>query len=289
MVPSARSRRRDVVYLHSPAYLEALSRLPVHQQRERMTLELLTACFPDGKLAQHLKLLAPTVANRGQLEAFHSRDYVDALHEFGGDVDLMESGRLASARKREVQSQLEDFGLVDDAYVFPGLFEYCCYVAGATLAAVDALLHLMRSQAVHEQVMAPAAINLRGGRHHAMRSKAIGFCYVNDVMLGVQRLISRGCWLWTSTFTMETALKKLSATARRSQTSRPIYMSAGSSRVWMIGAGRGKLNNVNSPLQRGITDDQFLELFQRIVGKAVETVQPEAHTGSRSPGRIQSH
>ena len=34
------------------------------------------------------------------------------------------------------------------------------------------------------------AINWAGGWHHAKRSEASGFCYLNDIVLGAQRLLS---------------------------------------------------------------------------------------------------
>ena len=30
-----------------------------------------------------------------------------------------------------------------------------------------------------------------GGYHHAQRSKASGFCYVNDIVLTIERLLSK--------------------------------------------------------------------------------------------------
>ncbi|KAL4105865.1 Histone deacetylase 8 [Phytophthora ramorum] len=265
--------------MHSPLYLEALGRLPVHQQRERMTLALLQAIFPDGELSQHLQLLAPTMATRGEIEAFHTRDYVDVLYEFGGGDDLVEKNRLSSARKRENERRLEEFGLVDDAYVFPGLYEYCSFVVGATLTAVDALLHLLSGKAV----MPPVAINLGGGRHHAMRSQASGFCYVNDVVLGVQRLLSRGRMsrllvvdidVHHGDGTQEAFYYSEKVAAISFHLREPGFF-PGTGADTEIGAGRGKCNNVNVPQQRGVTDSQFRELFQRVVGKAVETMQPE--------------
>ncbi|KAG3197831.1 hypothetical protein PC128_g6471 [Phytophthora cactorum] len=267
--------RRNVVYMHSPTYLDALSRLPVHQQRERMTVALLEACFPDGELSQYLQLLAPTIATRGQLEAFHSRDYIDALYEFG-------AGRESRRLSAQDQELLEESGLVDDAYVFPGLFEYCAYVAGATLTAVDALLYLLRSQD-DEKVLPPATINLGGGRHHAMRSHASGFCYVNDVVLGVQRLLSKGKMKRVLVLdidvhhgdgTQEALYYSEQVTTISFHLREPGFF-PGTGADTEVGAGRGRCNNVNVPLQRGITDDQFHGLFQRVVSKAVETVQPE--------------
>ncbi|KAG3165006.1 hypothetical protein PI126_g4829 [Phytophthora idaei] len=225
--------------------------------------------------SQYLQLLAPTIATRGQLEAFHSRDYIDALSEFG-------AGRESRRLSAQDQELLEESGLVDDAYVFPGLFEYCAYVAGVTLTAVDALLYLLRSQD-DEKVLPPAAINLGGGRHHAMRSQASGFCYVNDVVLGVQRLLSKGKMKRVLVLdidvhhgdgTQEAFYYSEQVTTISFHLREPGFF-PGTGADTEVGAGRGRRNNVNVPLQRGITDDQFHGLFQRVVSKAVETVQPE--------------
>ncbi|KAF1775642.1 Histone deacetylase domain [Phytophthora cactorum] len=245
LVAALYSPRRNVVYMHSPTYLDALSRLPVHQQRERMTVALLEACFPDGELSQYLQLLAPTIATRGQLEAFHSRDYIDALYEFG-------AGRESRRLSAQDQELLEESGLVDDAYD-------------------------------DEKVLPPAAINLGGGRHHAMRSQASGFCYVNDVVLGVQRLLSKGKMKRVLVLdidvhhgdgTQEAFYYSEQVTTISFHLREPGFF-PGTGADTEVGAGRGRRNNVNVPLQRGITDDQFHGLFQRVVSKAVETVQPE--------------
>ncbi|KAL3666871.1 hypothetical protein V7S43_007820 [Phytophthora oleae] len=251
--------------MHSPHYLEVLGHLPVHQQRERMTLALLEACFPGGELSRHLQLIAPTIAARAQLETFHSRDYLDAIYDFG------------AAQDQQDQERAEEFGLVDDAYVFPGLVEYCCYVAGATLTAVDALLHLLKSRPVPL-----VAINLGGGRHHAMRSQASGFCYVNDVVLGVQRLMSKGVKrvlvvdsdVHHGDGTQEAFYYSEKVTTVSFHLREPGFF-PGTGADTEIGAGRGKHNNVNVPLQRGVTDEQFHELFQRVVNKAADAVQPQ--------------
>lgn len=35
------------------------------------------------------------------------------------------------------------------------------------------------------------AVNWCGGWHHAERDKAAGFCYINDIVIGIQRLTTR--------------------------------------------------------------------------------------------------
>lgn len=69
------------------------------------------------------------------------------------------------------------FGLCDDCPPWKGLWDYCRVVAGGTLSAVRAL-----------QAGAQCAVHFGGGRHHAGRASASGFCYVNDVVLGAMAL-----------------------------------------------------------------------------------------------------
>ncbi|KAK1945920.1 Histone deacetylase 8 [Phytophthora citrophthora] len=148
---------------------------------------------------------------------------------------------------------------------------------GATLTAVDTLLHLLKTRS------GPlAAINLGGGRHHAMRSQASGFCYVNDVVLGVQRLISRGIKrvlvvdidVHHGDGTQEAFYYSEKVTTVSFHLKEPGFF-PGTGADTEIGAGRGKYNNVNTSLQRGVTDEQFHELFQRVVNKAVDAVKPQ--------------
>lgn len=65
-----------------------------------------------------------------------------------------------------------------DCYRFPELSSHIQQIAGASIAAARAL-------ASDE---ADIAICWDGGRHHAHKSKAAGFCYVNDVVLAILEL-----------------------------------------------------------------------------------------------------
>jgi len=71
-----------------------------------------------------------------------------------------------------------EFGLQDDCPLFPGLPEYIQLVAGASLTAAR-ILH---------QGKAEIAVCWDGGRHHAQRSQAAGFCYVADCVLAILAL-----------------------------------------------------------------------------------------------------
>ncbi len=67
----------------------------------------------------------------------------------------------------------------DDCPVFDGLFDFCCYSAGSSLAG-----------ARHINVgSADIAINWSGGLHHAKKVEASGFCYINDIVLAIMELL----------------------------------------------------------------------------------------------------
>ena len=67
----------------------------------------------------------------------------------------------------------------EDCPVFDGLYEFCQLSAGGSVAAAVKL---------NKQV-ADICINWGGGLHHAKKSEASGFCYVNDIVLGILELL----------------------------------------------------------------------------------------------------
>lgn len=59
----------------------------------------------------------------------------------------------------------------EDCPAFEGVFEFCTISAGGSLGAAEKL------NSGHADV----AVNWAGGLHHAKKSEASGFCYVNDM------------------------------------------------------------------------------------------------------------
>lgn len=66
-----------------------------------------------------------------------------------------------------------------DCPLFEGIYDYACSMTGASLAATQCLA----------QGEAKVAINWYGGWHHAMKDEASGFCYCNDIVLGILHLM----------------------------------------------------------------------------------------------------
>lgn len=58
-------------------------------------------------------------------------------------------------------------------------------------------------------------INWEGGRHHAMRDKAAGFCYVQDVGLAIDLLRRRGCVRYQTVHSPSESVKYIPQTPQR--------------------------------------------------------------------------
>jgi acetoin utilization protein AcuC len=108
-------------------------------------------------------------ASEAELARFHDAGYVRALRE------AVASGRVDRAtRERYAIGTMEN-------PVFPGLFERAATSVGGSVLAAE--LALGGSLAFH-----PA-----GGTHHGRPDRASGFCYFNDPVFAIRRLLEGGC------------------------------------------------------------------------------------------------
>jgi len=110
--------------------------------------------------------LAPSPAADEDLHRIHLPAYVEAVRAFSDDPSR--TGAMG-------------VGLSDNP-AFAGMHEAAASVAGGSLAAMDAILRDETDHAHHPG----------GGLHHAMASKASGFCIYNDVALAVIRARAAG-------------------------------------------------------------------------------------------------
>ena len=113
-----------------------------------------------------VEVLPVEPATDAELTLVHSADYLDAVRRAGETM---------------VPDPLHGLGTMDDP-LFAGMHEATSLVAGATLAAV---------QAVHEG-RHEHAVNVAGGLHHAMADAASGFCIYNDPAIAIAWLLEQG-------------------------------------------------------------------------------------------------
>ncbi|KAH0834910.1 hypothetical protein J3R83DRAFT_10558 [Lanmaoa asiatica] len=145
------------------------SRLPSNKNRSLLVHSLVSAFglqslaqAPDGQKC--IKFLRPRKATSKELLVYHTRSYLDYALNPSNDYDDL--------------SQVAEFGLEDDCPPFYGMHEYIPLVAGATLTAVDAI----------KDNSCDVAVCWDGGRHHAQKCYASGFCYVADCVLAILAL-----------------------------------------------------------------------------------------------------
>ncbi|KIK56614.1 hypothetical protein GYMLUDRAFT_46943 [Collybiopsis luxurians FD-317 M1] len=156
----------QVVYIVSQDLVKYSSRLPSNPGRSLLVHSLVKAfglLSPEYPSSRRLQVVKPKPATDDELGVYHARSYLDVILQTRTSSDLLES------------TELTEFGLEDDCPRFESLSEYVRLVAGATLTAANAL----------KLNYADIAINWDGGRHHAQKYRASGFCYVADCVLAI--------------------------------------------------------------------------------------------------------
>lgn len=118
-------------------------------------------------LHKSMDVFQPRIASKEDLQAFHDADYVDFL------------SRVTPDNQRSFTDVLSRFNIGDDCPVFDSMYDYCRQYAGASLAAARRLA----------SGSTDIAVNWTGGLHHAKKFEASGFCYVNDIVLGILELL----------------------------------------------------------------------------------------------------
>lgn len=112
-----------------------------------------------------VRVVPPRPADDATLGRVHHADYLDAVKRAPGDPFF------------------RGYGLnTPDNPVFDRMHEASAHVAGATLAAAEAV---WRGEALR-------AVNVAGGLHHAMPGRASGFCVYNDPAIAIARLLDLG-------------------------------------------------------------------------------------------------
>ena len=137
---------------------------PLAPVRVALTIELARQL---GVLsAPSVTMVSPPPATDAELATVHDDDYIAAVRQAG----------------RSLAPDLR-FGLgTEDDPVFEGMHEASALVAGATLAAAQAV---WSGSALH-------GASVAGGLHHAMRRTASGFCVYNDLAVAIKWLLAAG-------------------------------------------------------------------------------------------------
>ena len=98
---------------------------------------------------------------------FHADDYVHFLAHVTPD------------NMHQYSRELQRYNVDVDCPVFDGLFRFCQLYTGGSVGGAHKL----------NRGAADIAINWSGGLHHAKKSEASGFCYINDIVLAILELL----------------------------------------------------------------------------------------------------
>jgi len=200
----------------------------------------------------------PTIkAEEKDLAAFHSEEYLEILKQ---------------ANEGHLTGSAYYFGLgPGDNPIFPGLYNFSLLLAGATLQAVDFVA----------DEKGEIAFNMAGGLHHAMRSRASGFCYINDPVVGIMRLLSRGKRVAYIDIDahhgdgVQKAFYETNQVLTISLHESGSTLFPGTGFEYEIGKGEGEGYSVNLPFPHDTDDGVYVWAFEEVVPELIHAFQPD--------------
>lgn len=203
----------------------------------------------DLHLGSDLVVADVQPAARQDLARVHSLEYLDELQAF--------SGRGGGA-------------LDPDTFVTRDSWDAACLAAGAGLAAVAELER--RQDGV-------AFVAARPPGHHAVRSRGMGFCLLNNVAIVAASLVANGKRVaivdWDvhhGNGTQEIFWDEPNVLYTSTHQS-PLY--PGTGRPDEIGGARAYGKTLNVPLPAGATGDVVLLAFDELVAPALDAFRPD--------------
>jgi acetoin utilization deacetylase AcuC-like enzyme len=211
-------------------------------------LEAVLAGAREAPVRDRLTCVAPRAATRVELERVHSPAYLEAIEKFsasgGGRID-------------------------PDTAASEGTWRAAVLAAGAGL---DAIERLDRGEAD------AAFIAVRPPGHHARPSRAMGFCFINNVAVATASLAARGervlivDWDAHHGNGTQEVFYEDARVAYVSMHEYPLYPGTG----WLdeTGAGPGLGLTVNFPFPAGTTGDVYLAALDEVVAPLAEAFGP---------------
>ncbi len=227
---------------------------PFNPGRARNTLKLIEE---QGYMNEPwVRVEEPKMITKERLIESHDPAFINALEK---------------ANSGEWKEEFLHFNLKgDECPVFKGMFDYILLYTSATITAVDLITN----------ENANVVFNPLGGFHHASRSHAEGFCYVNDVIVAIDIFLSRGFRVAYIDIDahhgngVQDAYYKDDRVLFISlhQTGKTLYPWTGFETE--IGEDIGKGFTINIPLPEETDDEAFGMVFEDIVPSALKGFKP---------------
>ncbi|KAI9340665.1 putative histone deacetylase HDAC3 protein [Zopfochytrium polystomum] len=211
-------------------------------------------------LHRHMETYTQRRATEDEMTDFHAEDYIEFLK------------RVTPDNVKYFSKFLERFNLgSEDCPVFEGMFDLCRLSSGGSIEGARRICG--RSD---------IAINWAGGLHHAKKFEASGFCYVNDIVLGILQLLRiypRVVYIDIDVHHGDGVQEAFYQTNRVMTVSFHRYDGAffpGTGSLDEVGLKSGRNYTVNVPLQPFIDDESYAHIFRSVISNVMRTFQPSA-------------
>ena len=228
---------------------------PMKPHRIRMVHNLLL----HYGVYKKLDVYKPVPADFEDLTRFHSDDYIEFMR------------KVTPENQYEFLRELKRYNVGEDCPVFDGLYDYCRTYTGGSMGGA---LKLNRQE--HDTV-----INWAGGLHHAKKSEASGFCYVNDIVLATLELLKhhqRVLYIDIDIHHGDGVEEAFYTTDRVMTVSFHKFGEyfPGTGDILDVGYGKGRQYSLNVPLRDGIDDATYETLFKPVMRRVMEAYDPGA-------------
>lgn len=228
---------------------------PMKPTRVRMTHSLVM----NYGLYKKMEIYRAKPATKREMTQFHSDDYIEFL------------SKVTPNNMNMYQKEQAKYTVGDDCPIFDGLFDYCAISAGGSM---EGAARLSRDKC-------DIAINWAGGLHHAKKGEASGFCYVNDIVLGILELLryhQRVLYIDIDVHHGDGVEEAFYTTDRVLTVSFHKYgeFFPGTGDLRDMGSGKGKRYACNFPLREGITDENYKRIFEPVINQVMESYRPGA-------------
>jgi len=224
--------------------------------RLRYTYELLE--FLGAFEFKNLTIHQPRNALINELLSFHTQEYVDAV-------------RFLSGNDQSIDGAKYNFSFDGDNPIYAGMFESAFMTTGASIVAAEEMVH----------GRGDIAVNLSGGLHHAMPSKASGFCIFDDPVIAINSLISnnlRVAYIDVDCHHgdgVQLAFYNTDKVITISLHESGEFLFPGTGFTNEIGEGSGTGYSVNIPLHSYTDDNTYLWAFDQIVSPIIKSYKPD--------------
>jgi acetoin utilization deacetylase AcuC-like enzyme len=212
-------------------------------------IEVLNRMLDESPPVPYLAI-GPRPATEEELGWIHERGYIDLIRSTAGKMVPLDGDTTAG----------------------PKTFDTALLAAGGLLEGLDRIM---------DGTVGNALALVRPPGHHAEASRAMGFCFFNNIAIGAEHLVrSHGLkrvlvvdWDLHHGNGTERAFYERRDVMYFSTHQSPLYPGTGA--VRSFGRGDGYGYNLNVPLLAGKGDADFLCIFERILAPVAAQFEPE--------------